>query len=289
MPSCITHQIIAEEAKAALPDAVADAAEKHADYYFLGAQGPDVFFFYRPFSKKEFNLGRFMHRRCVYEVFSFFARYLPSLADEEREQANAYVAGYLCHYAADTAFHPYVYRYLAAHESVRSEHQLIESDWDVFFAREKRNKNAEGWKFPLSAKKINREGTLFRLYFALCTELGRIPPTKRNFNRGISLYGKYLKFFHGKSHYQGWRRAEKLFRFRPIVSSLYPRKDTNPAYLYGEDFLRLSGEENADALFFRAVTNAENLSEDFFAAVRERTPLPREEFNKSFLTAEQAE
>ena len=112
MPSSITHQLIADEALPALPPEAARAAERNYDYYFLGAQGPDVFFFYRPLSKSEPNLGKFLHRERVFDVFTLFSCYLKTLAGEEKERITAYVAGYISHYCADTAFHPFVYNYL---------------------------------------------------------------------------------------------------------------------------------------------------------------------------------
>ncbi len=44
MPSCITHQIISEEAVKLFPPEISACVTAHPDYYFLGAQGPDVFF-----------------------------------------------------------------------------------------------------------------------------------------------------------------------------------------------------------------------------------------------------
>lgn len=285
MPSCITHQLISEEALENLPEEANFAAKRYSDYYFLGAQGPDLFFFYKPLSKKEFNLGRFLHRNGVYTVFSLFAEYLEECGGEEKNRVAAYLAGYICHYCADTQFHPYVYRYLGARGATKSEHQLIESDWDVYFARE-RGKRAAGWKFPFSPAQINREGALFRLYTALYEALGRKPIEKKSFERGVKLFARYLKFFHKKSRAKFWRGAEKLFRIEPLMSSLYPRKETNPAYLYGEEFEALSGAKNADELFARAKEETARLCNLFFYAAACGDPLPREEFSKSFLTAE---
>ena len=280
MPSCITHQLIAEEARDDLPQGAREAAERHPDYYFLGAQGPDVFFFYRPLSKKEQNLGQFMHRKRVYDVFTFFLRARLSFEGEERERVTAYLSGYVSHYAADVAFHPYVYAYLNAHGCNKAEHQLIESDWDVYFARAQ-GKEASGWRFPFSAKQINAEGTLFALYSRLCEAIGRFVPSEASFRRGISLFERYLKFFHKKPHAKLFRGVEKTFGLNPVCSSLYPRKETDPNYLYGEDFAVLSGAESADELFRRAVRASAELNVIFFEC--EGRELPRELFGKSFL------
>ncbi len=284
MPSCITHQLISERARELLPEPVKEAAERRHDYYFLGAQGPDVFFFYKPLSKKEFNFGRYLHRNRVYDVFRYFAAALNGSDGTERERLKAYAAGYLCHYCADTAFHPYVYRYLEEHGCKKSVHQLIESDWDVFFAR-MAGKEAAGWRFPFSAKKINTEKTLFRLFEGLAETLGRLRAHEKAFARGVSLYERYLKFFHGKSRAKFFRCAETLFGADHVCSALYPRKETDPAYLYGEEFKRLSGAASADDLFKQAVNETAELSSIFFRAAEEDLPLPRERFSLSFLSA----
>ena len=285
MPSCITHQLISEEALGNLPEEAKFAARSFPDYYFLGTQGPDVFFFYKPLSKKEFNLGRFLHRNEVYRVFALFSRQLKEANGVERERLAAYRAGYICHYCADVAFHPYVYRYLETQGADKSEHQLIESDWDVYFARE-RGKSAAGWEFPFSPKQIIADGTLFYLYTSVSKELGRIPPEKRNFDRGIALFARYLKFFRGKPLTKFWRGTEKVFGLAPVMSSLYPRRETDPAYLYGESFARLSGAESADELFQKAADETARLCHLFFYATDCGDPLPKEEFSKSFLTAQ---
>ncbi|MDE5897136.1 MAG: zinc dependent phospholipase C family protein [Clostridia bacterium] len=288
MPSCITHQLISEESKKNLPEQAKLSAELYPDYYFLGTQGPDVFFFYKPFSKKEFNLGRFLHRSRVYDVFSFFAREVSAAAGEEHGRIAAYVAGYVCHYCTDTVFHPFVYRYLEEHGASKTEHQLIESDWDVYFAGQ-RGREAAGWKFPFSAKSINEEGTLYALYARLANELGRKSVPERTFRRGVSRFARYLKFFHGKSRAGFFRKTEKLFRLQPVCSSLYPRKEIDPDYLYGEEFERLSGAKSADELFSEAAARTADLCKLLFRAAMHGEPLPREEFNRSFLTAHQTD
>ena len=45
MPSSITHELIAEAAAEAFPEEIRRLAGDHPDYFFLGAQGPDLFFF----------------------------------------------------------------------------------------------------------------------------------------------------------------------------------------------------------------------------------------------------
>ena len=74
MPSAITHQLVAEEAEKLLPEGLQHIIERAPDEYFLGCQGPDMFFFYRIGSRSEYNLGKFLHRNRPYDVFRLFCR-----------------------------------------------------------------------------------------------------------------------------------------------------------------------------------------------------------------------
>ena len=101
MPSAITHQLVAEEAQKLLPEGLQHIIERAPDEYFLGCQGPDMFFFYRIGSRSEYNLGKFLHRNRPYDVFRLFCRILsgeqnarfPVYSDEDRTRAFAYILG----------------------------------------------------------------------------------------------------------------------------------------------------------------------------------------------------
>lgn len=272
MPSCITHQLIGEAAKAAFPPQIKTAASDREDYFFLGTQGPDALFFLQPLSKKQFNLGRLLHRRHVYETFSFFRRYGETLSGEEAVCMRAYFAGYLCHYAADVVFHPFVYAYLNANETRGMEHQRIETDWDEFFVRKLFNRSSERWNFPFSAKEINRDGCLFRLYTALSEQLKRSPPPRRTFERAMKRYERYLRFFHKKSQYGAWTRIERFLHLKPRVSCFYPRPE-------GAQTEKVT---NADEAFSRAAGESARLTQLFFAG-----DLSREAFNKNLLSGKE--
>ncbi len=284
MPSCITHQLIAEDAEKFLPSELSVCASAHPDYYFLGAQGPDVFFFFRPLCKKQMNLGRYLHRYRVYDVFGALAEAPNGFSSFHRARMTAYLAGFLCHYCTDVAFHPFVYAYLQAHNADKTEHQLMESDWDVYFARTRRSRGAEHWKFPFSAKTVNGEGTLYLLYARLCDKLGLPDPQKAKFERGIALFERYLKFFHKTSRHKAWAKTERVFHISPVVSALYPRKNPNPDWLFGKELSALCNAESIDELYGRAVEEIARL-----APLLLSSPLPRAEFDKNFLTAEPTE
>ena len=301
MPSAITHQLVAEEAEKLLPEGLQHIIERAPDEYFLGCQGPDLFFFYRIGNKSEYNLGKFLHRNRPYDVFRFFARLLsgeqsarfPAYSDEDRTRAYAYILGYIAHYATDSTFHPFVYNYMDKEGSEKRVHQLIENDWDVHFLRKFRGREAEKFRCAFSPKKVAKSGAVARLYACLAEELGREEVKRGRFNAGLRNFWRYLTFFHGKcySSQRGWERCERFFRAKPFLSCLYPRRQPDPEYLANDDFARLSEEKgkSADELFDRARNESARLAILFCECVRKGEPLPREEFSLSFLTARPAE
>ena len=298
MPSSITHQLIAEEACKRLPGDVQKIIDRSPDEFQLGAQGPDVFFFYRIGSRSEYNLGRFLHRYRVYDVFSFFLNALrpdtlPRFTDASREKALAYILGYITHYCADSTFHPFVYNYLDANRCAKRVHQQMENDWDVYFLRELRDKSAEKYKFAFSAKEIIEDGSVARLYGCLARVLDREDIDKRRFDKSVKHFASYLKFFHKKcySSQRHWEGAEKLFHTKPLLGALYPRENPDPAFLSGEQFSELSEGrgETADQLFERAVSESERLILLFLDCVEHGQSLPKEEFGNGLLTGKLVE
>lgn len=293
MPSSITHQLIAEESLKLLPEDIQAVAERNPDEFFLGAQGPDVFFFYRVLNRGEYNLGKFMHRYRVFEVFSFFLSCLREdgplrLSPAAREKVLAYILGYITHYCADTSFHPFVYRYLEEHGCEKRVHQQMENDWDVYFLREKKERSVEKYDFPFSSKEIVRDGTIARVYALLCRKMEREDMEKSKFDAAIKNFDRYLQFFHDKcySAQRGFEGAEKFFHAKPFLGALFPRENPEPQYLFSDEFETLSEGrgKNADELFDRAVSKSVELMKSFLACADEGLPLPKEEFSDGLLT-----
>lgn len=296
MPSSITHQLIAEEILKGLPYEAQEAVRRAPDEFFLGAQGPDVFFFYRIGSKKEYNFGKYLHRYRVYDVFTLFLRALaqdkndnriPVFTDEERTQALSYVLGYITHYSADGNFHPFVYRYLQKTNAPKTVHQQMENDWDVYFLREKRGLENENFAYAFSAETLIRHRTVARLFHYLAEQLEREEVKERKFNNGVKNFTRYLRFFHKKCYksQRRWERAEKIFHTKKFLSALYPRANPDPAFLESEDYRELTEGRggNADELFDAAVAEGIALCRLFIGAMN-GGPLLRDDFGKGLLT-----
>ena len=283
MPASITHELVARQAKEQLLSSeIAKRIDAAPEYYYLGAQGPDLLFFYRPLSRKEPNFGRMLHRERIYETTCAFLITLRRLTGDELKKAQSYVLGYISHCCTDGVFHPFVYNLLREIHGGRVEHQQIENDWDVYFLARHRGHGAEKYSFPFSLKEIAQEETLFTLWSSCAHILGRRTLSPAAFAASLKNFGRYLTFFHGRCYAQRRRleRLEKIFRIRGL-SRLFPRGAPDRRVLFGEDFPRLAEGlgQNADDLFTLATTRSAERITTFMRCFAERTPLPREEFS----------
>ena len=278
MPSSITHEMIAREAKDLLPDELQQAVERAPDYYFLGAQGPDLFFFYAPLNKKEYNLGKTLHRGKLYLWFSAMLANLKTRPEKDYDKCLAYALGFCTHLSADVAFHPFVYAYLDKTGAHKRVHQQIENDWDVYFLKKLRDVSAFRYRFPFSPKKIAREGVLFRFVRDCAVSLNRTVK-KGAFKRALWMFGWYLKHFH----------RERLQYLRPVgLKRLYVRKTPDEEILNGALFPELTDgkAQSADELFSFAVRGSAARMCDFCNALEWNASLNETEFSRHLLTGE---
>lgn len=289
MPNAITHFLIAQDAALRLPRSYADMPTVAPEYYFIGSQGGDPLFFYKPLSKKESNFGKFVHRYRVYELFCAMRDYLNNVSGEELEKARAYCLGYITHYSTDVCFHPFVYNLIAQVKAKKSVHFQIENDWDVYFLRTRTGNEAEHYVFPFSPRKLAEEGVLFRLLSALAADLGRRELSENALRRAWKNYGRYLNFFHGNC-YEKSARLSKFGKAFKNLARMYPRRTPANNVIEGEDFFRLSEGRgaNADELFEHAVADSARRMILFLAAL-DGAPLPKEEFSFHLLTGKEAE
>ena len=112
MPGFLTHYLFSINTYHALKKkTLQDIIKEHKQVYFLGAQGPDIFFYYLPCNlNKKKQLGSTMHHTCTSDFFHSCLKEIPKLKEEsEREIALAYVSGFLCHYTLDSISHPFIY------------------------------------------------------------------------------------------------------------------------------------------------------------------------------------
>ncbi len=271
MPAGITHELIAKSA-AALLKREDRSAISYPAYFYLGAQGPDLYFFYKPLEMKR-NWGKVIHRGTVYRWFASLLSALSSRTGEERKMCLSYALGFCTHLESDAAFHPFVYRYLAENGLKKKVHQRIENDWDVYFAATLEETDVRGYKWHFDLKQIAREGVLYAYLRDAADVFGK-KIKKGAFRRCLLLFRWYCLHFH-----------RKHFRYLlPFLPQLYPRPVPDPEVLEGRQFSAFSGAENADALFLLTAERAARRMEEFLRADR-GAPLP-DTFSRHLLTGE---
>lgn len=153
MPGFTTHYLFGVKAYNNLPNSyLKHVISKYRWLYQLGLQGPDIFFYNLPILRhRDYrNVGSYMHEN---HVNGFFRTYLADMAKikshQQREEAIAYYAGFLCHYIADSVCHPYVYgriQYETEGKRMRFHglHAELENDIDaVLLKKFKKKKPSE--------------------------------------------------------------------------------------------------------------------------------------------------
>lgn len=123
MPAAGTHYHFAQLVLHQCPPPIAQVILAEKDMFDLGAQGPDLLFFYRPYRKTPISqLGHSIHSRSgdylLLPILSQRTSWSPAL--------TAYLLGLCCHYGLDRTCHPLI----IALAPSNVEHQRIESALD---------------------------------------------------------------------------------------------------------------------------------------------------------------
>ncbi|MDY3917377.1 MAG: zinc dependent phospholipase C family protein [Candidatus Limivivens sp.] len=123
MPTTYTHDIFGKNVYQKLPEELQSLIAGHMTAYRIGLHGPDILFYYKPFSENKINeMGRRLHR----EKAAGFFKACKALVRTDEETA-AYVLGFICHYMLDSTCHPYIGEYM---RKTGAAHDEIETDLD---------------------------------------------------------------------------------------------------------------------------------------------------------------
>ena len=107
MPNILTHYTFARQN-------VLDTSSTHLDATYVGAQGPDPFFYFgvlpfrkRPFKKEVTSLGGVTQHEELVDNYWAMIEYAGKSPD--KELLFSYIDGLFMHYAVDRVCHPYVF------------------------------------------------------------------------------------------------------------------------------------------------------------------------------------
>jgi hypothetical protein len=124
MPNAYAHYRLGWEVFPRLSPALRTVIEAKKDLFQAGFYGPDIFFYYKPFTKTPVGrLGTTLHRRPAKKFFRQAKTVLQRLPD--RKAAEAYLQGYVTHFALDSCCHSYV-EYMVEQNGM--DHSEIETD-----------------------------------------------------------------------------------------------------------------------------------------------------------------
>jgi hypothetical protein len=128
MPATYAHYIFGEDVLKYLDGDVKDLINNHLNMYHIGLHGPDILFFYKPYSYNYVNRrGNNLHKRSGNDFFMKANELLNDAKDSGA--ACAYMLGFICHYMLDSECHPYVNK---KEKISRITHNEIETEFERY-------------------------------------------------------------------------------------------------------------------------------------------------------------
>lgn len=107
MPSTYAHYRFGKEVLERLDPGLRSAIDGHRELYDIGLHGPDLLFYYDALHRNPVSrIGFSMHDRPGKEFFGPARERLAGMAD--RAAGEAYLYGFVCHFALDSECHPYI-------------------------------------------------------------------------------------------------------------------------------------------------------------------------------------
>lgn len=126
MPTTYAHYRLGEKVRGQLPENLQQMIQQNQELFQIGVHGPDHMFYYNPLCyNKVGKLGSLIHEETGRKFFTNAARVIHKC--EKKEAHQAYIYGYLCHFALDYVCHGYVGEQM---EEKGLTHYEIEAEYD---------------------------------------------------------------------------------------------------------------------------------------------------------------
>ena len=140
MPAFYAHHRFGETVFQELSEPLRTVVLNHRPQFDIGLQGPDLFFFYRPYTGGG-RVAKYGHQLHEISAMPFFERGLRVVERKGLDSREyAYMLGFICHFALDSRCHGYINRMV---EKTGVLHLEIEEEFEKYLLR------ADG-KNPLS-------------------------------------------------------------------------------------------------------------------------------------------
>ncbi|MBS5865444.1 MAG: hypothetical protein KIC37_03705 [Coriobacteriaceae bacterium] len=112
MPAILTHDFFGQDSLGAVSSVLGFESFDEHDAFLLGNQGPDPLFYLLAdplIDSRTHDVGELMHHLRPAQLLLALHDSLATLPFSERHVAEAYAAGFLCHYLLDSTVHPLVF------------------------------------------------------------------------------------------------------------------------------------------------------------------------------------
>ncbi|MDR3215507.1 MAG: zinc dependent phospholipase C family protein [Bacilli bacterium] len=143
MPAFAAHYFFSRRVYKKLDPKLQELIKKYkesVDYYDLGAQGPDIFLFYKPYKKNNINTyGELLHRKQARKLFVETIDKIKKEDDWVQEMAMIYLFGLCNHFTLDSYAHPKI----AKITKDFNEHMLLETELDRLFIEKFAHRKAD--------------------------------------------------------------------------------------------------------------------------------------------------
>lgn len=154
MPDVWTHIIGGREALAGVEEGFRKMAREGKKLFFLGCQGPDLFFYHNFLPWDDDKRVSFLGSRMHHEKCGLFYRESLRYARKNHDPGMVvYLMGLICHWCLDRSTHPYINYISGVYRGYRSEnkklinnHKRVEAAIDVLMGQ--RCLNIKVWKVP---------------------------------------------------------------------------------------------------------------------------------------------
>lgn len=125
MPAFATHFFYALDVYRKLDDETKEKIDKYRSFYDLGAQGPDIFFYYKPYKKNNISkYGQSIHNK---QARKFFEVALKNSKEKDPDEVSlVYLLGFTTHFVLDSSFHPTINKVCKTF----NEHMILEAEMD---------------------------------------------------------------------------------------------------------------------------------------------------------------
>ncbi len=131
MPAFYTHHRFGGKVAERLEGDLKELVTKYQTQYAIGQQGPDPFFFFRPYGKNRvMQYGSRLHHESALGFFEHAVRVVRKKGRDSREYA--YLLGFIGHFALDSECHSYVAERI---EATGVAHFEIEEEFEKMLLR----------------------------------------------------------------------------------------------------------------------------------------------------------